>query len=157
MTDIKSKISTDSSGVQKVLNYEGQWFKYLDKKGKIIQLDLDGVVIKRPKIEYPYSYSSFCIFNIDKEKLNQINEQNQKIITVHTDRIISANPEKYNKISMIVFGDKSQNFDTRCPNKIELFLQTLYSDTTIQLIKIIESCNASSGYPSWSFSFSKNN
>lgn len=154
MEIVKAKTVILKNGKEMVINYQGEWAMHLDENDSIIQVDIDGMVIERPKSEYPYNYSSFCIFNIEKDKLAEIEKNKNPIYSIYTDRMFMANPDRYNRLSLEIFGDKSQYFNSRSPKKIEAFLQEFYSDKSLQLIKIIESCNSSTGYPCWYFKYS---
>jgi hypothetical protein len=153
MTRAKTKTKTDIFGNTFVVNYEGPWSNYFDSEGNILHVDIDGKVIERPKSKYPYSYSSFCIFNACQEKLATADKEKHLIISVDSDRLFMCDPDRYNFSSLKVFGNKGQNFNTRTPELIEKFLQTYYSDKSIILLKIIEGCNVSNGFPFWHFKY----
>lgn len=104
--------------------------------------NLNGEPVKRTRDEYPYSYDSFVVWKGDYKK----GESN----TVDSDRLRMWDSEKYDKCSMEVWNSRSSYFDEREPEEIERFL-SLYLDMSIKLTAIVENCNASNGYPYWSF------
>lgn len=154
MKETKAKIEFDKHGNRRVLNYNGVWANHVDSDGKILHVDIDGKVIERPKSEYPYSYSAFCIFNASQKKLDAVKKDSLDTFSVYTDRLFSENPSKFNSAALSVFENKSQYFDNKDPSLIEKFLQVYYSDTSICLLKIIEECNVSNGFPTWYFKYS---
>lgn len=155
MKNTKARIEFDQHGNRRVLNYQGVWGNHVDSTGKILQVDIGGKVIERPKSEYPYSYSAFCTFNASKDKLEAVEKDNLDTFSVFTDRLFTENPDKFNSSALEVFNNKGQCFDNRQPSLIEKFLQNYFSDQSICLLKIIEECNASNGFPIWYFKFSK--
>lgn len=156
MKEIKTKIIVDKNGNRFVKNYISAYDNH-SENGKRITVDLDGKVIERPKSEYPYNYSDFCIYNASKETLKKIEDDQVNYIFngIYSDRMFSQNPDRYNSSMLEIFENTSQCFDNKSPMKIEKFLQVFYKDKSLVLTKIIESCNQSSGFPLWYFAFSK--
>lgn len=156
MKEIKTKIIIDKNGNRFVKNYISAYDNH-SENGKRLFVDLDGKVIDKPKSEYPYNYSDFCTYNAPKDILKKLEDDklNYNNGGIYSDRLFTQNPERYNNSMLEVFGNKSQYFDDKSPMKIEKFLQIFYQDESLVLRKIIESCNQSSGYPCWYFSFSQ--
>lgn len=109
-------------------------------------VDIDGNVVKRNKIEYPYSYDEFVVWKNNYIRGDQI---------IYSDRIIRDDYYKYNSCSMQVWGNSGHSFSARNPREIEQFI-CLYLNTKVKLTLIMEGCNFSSGYPYWIFGFRAN-
>lgn len=104
-------------------------------------LDMCGFPVERPKNRYPYSYSPFRIY-----KRNWSSND----LSVDSDRLFEWDSEKYDRLSEEVFGNTGQYFFRRYPEEIQLFLQR-YFNRRILITGIMECCNASNGYPYWTF------
>lgn len=70
------------------------------------------------------------------------------------DRLLMANWDRYNEVSMRLFGDKSQMWwDSRTPEQVEQFLRLYWDDPELILVKIQKMYNVSNGFPVWNFSY----
>lgn len=70
------------------------------------------------------------------------------------DRLLMANWDKYNEVSMRLFGDKSQMWwDRRTPEQVQEFLRQYWDDSELILVKIQKMYNVSNGFPVWNFSY----
>ena len=107
--------------------------------------DIEGNIINKTKSEYPYSYDSIVVFrNFNLEADDRI----------WSDRLLQLDYEKYNTLSNKFFGDESQYWNGREPGKIQAFLSE-WVGYDVNLVRVTEHCNASTGYPVWSFDFIK--
>lgn len=74
----------------------------------------------------------------------------------HSDRLWEANIDKYQEVSMKLFGDHSQLWwDSRTPAQIEMFLREYWDNPEIVLCEIQKMYNRSNGGPVWGFSYRK--
>jgi len=70
------------------------------------------------------------------------------------DRLLEADWDKYNEVSMRLFGDKSQMWwDRRTPEQVQEFLRQYWDDPELILVKIQKMYNISNGFPVWNFSY----
>lgn len=107
-------------------------------------VDFDGNPVRRSMREYPYSYDEFVVWKSDDYKRSADNH------TVCSDRMYQWDYKKYNKCCREVWGNEGQYFDNRSREDIERFLQ-LYFGHDLKLVAIAQACNASNGYPYWTF------
>jgi hypothetical protein len=62
--------------------------------------------------------------------------------------------EKYDQVSMRLFGDKSQMWwDRRSPEQVQEFLRQYWDDPELILVQIQKMYNVSNGFPVWNFSY----
>lgn len=108
-------------------------------------VDLDGRPVHRTKEDFPYSYDGFVIW--------RAGENSEIKSCVYSDRLYQQDYKKFNKLCKKHFGDEGQYFDRRNPEKTEEFLRDWFDKPNLRLIVIMQWCNASSGYPLWSFHF----
>jgi hypothetical protein len=111
--------------------------------------DCESNPVKRTKEEYPYSYSNHLQWVKDAD-ICYITEMPKDVLTVYSDRLWSWDHKKYDECCEMVWGNIGQYFHAREPERIEKFL-SLYFNCAIELLKIGEECNQSSGYPLWVF------
>lgn len=106
-------------------------------------LDIDGNPVKRNREQYPYSYDAYVVWknNYNKGKGYGV---------VYSDRLFQWNSERYNKCCKSIWGNEGQHFHNRNPEDIESFL-SLYYDSKVKLVVVMEGCNVSNGYPYWIF------
>lgn len=72
----------------------------------------------------------------------------------HSDRLWEANIDKYQEVSMKLFGDHSQLWwDSRTPAQVEMFLREYWDNPKIVLCEIQKMYNRSNGGPVWGFSY----
>lgn len=98
----------------------------------------------RTKQSHPYSYDPFTIWGYPgpSKKCNASD---------YTDRLHQWDYRKYDSIAREVYTEGARPFDSHhCRGDlIEVFLQKYHNDPTIKLLRVIEYCDASSGYPTW--------
>jgi len=111
-------------------------------------IDEFGNKVTKTKDKYPYSYDGHVTWR------GMENQHNQN--TVWTDRLYQWDYEKYNNLCEKYFGNTSQYWNNREPEKVELFLQDYLEKPNLKLVLIMEYCNASSGYPLWRFIYIEN-
>lgn len=70
--------------------------------------------------------------------------------SAYSDRLFQWDPKKHDTLCKKHFGDTSQYWDNRSPEKIEQFLQE-YNGFPLTLQKIVTGTNVSTGYPFWCF------
>jgi hypothetical protein len=111
-------------------------------------VDEHGNQITRTPATHPYSYDGFVTHRLGK------NEEAKD--TIYSDRLLQWDYQKYNELSEKHFGNKSQNWYDRQPEKIEAFLRDWCEAPNLKLVLVMEYCNQSSGYPVWRFDFNAN-
>lgn len=107
-------------------------------------VDEYGVPCKRTKYEYPYSYDAFVLWKTDGVSND----------TVYSDRLWQWDYVKHDKLCKKHFGDEGQRWNRRNPFLIEQFLRDWNDNQNLILIRIMEYCNKSNGFPLWRFDFS---
>lgn len=100
----------------------------------------------KSKYSHPYSYSPIIIFGEDNGKEQEC---------VYSDRMFQWDYEKTEKLLMKYFGKPSQYFNDKDPAIVEKFLQERFGYHNLKLLMIVEWCNVATGYPLWSFHFTK--
>jgi hypothetical protein len=108
--------------------------------GGPMYLDEHGEPVTRTPKTHPYTYDGFVIWSIDDEEPND---------TIYTDRLTMWDHAKHDRLCEKHFGNDHQYWDKRAPKKIEAFLKDWIEDPNLQLIRVIQYCNQSSGYPTW--------
>jgi hypothetical protein len=100
---------------------------------------------EKTKDEYPYSYDPFLIY---------YNENAEQMATnfPYTDRLKQWDWDKYQRLCLKHFGNKSDHWHDRPADKIEAFLCD-YTDKKVVLIANIQYCNVANGYPVWCLHF----
>ena len=94
----------------------------------------------RTKRTHPYSYDPFTVWGGPSKKCTG---------SVYTDRMSCWKPDAYREIGDRIFG-KGRWFGEGCNGqKIEQFLQEYNENPRLRLLRVVEYCNASSGYPTW--------
>ena len=73
--------------------------------------------------------------------------------TVYSDRLLTQDFEKHNRICLDVFGNKRQYWDDRNPLKIQDFLRKYLDNENLVLTRVMQYTNDSSGYPCWRFDY----
>jgi len=115
--------------------------------GGMISMEVspEGNINKRNSRTNPYNYDTFIM----------IGEPNIERTTssCYTDRLYQWDSKKYNDSAMEVFGNEGQFWSQRSKSDIEKFLKLYFSDETIDLVRVLQTCNHSSGYPLWVFEF----
>lgn len=100
--------------------------------------------VERTKFDHPYSYDGFVTYRNGKNE--------EATGTVYSDRLLQWDYEKTRKLMKKHFGNTSDYYSERNPEKIEKFLSE-YMGKKIKIIFIMEYCNVSSGYPLWRFDY----
>ncbi len=109
--------------------------------------DLERSAPPRTRLTHPYSYDPFTVWGGKNEKCNN---------SVYSDRMRQWDYEKYNRIGQALFntGDMAW-FNTGNAKKIEQFLREYNGDNTLELTRVVEYCNVSTGYPVWRLDYYK--
>lgn len=106
----------------------------------------DGLPRTRSKMTHPYSYDPFVIWK--DPNLTATN-------TVYSDRLHQWDYKKHNDLCEKHFGNQGQYWDRRAPKAIEAFLRDYNDNPTLELVRIVEYCNASNGYPCWRLDYTE--
>lgn len=100
----------------------------------------DGKVTTRTPETHPYSYDTFVTY-----RKYDNNEHNG---TIYTDRLSGwIGYDKYRDMLSRHFGEQGDYWDTRSPKKVESFLREYTENKSLELVGILQGCNASNGYP----------
>lgn len=120
-----------------------------DEKGKPFWLSPEGernFTSKRTPISHPYSYDPIILFTNTEVKASN---------TVYSDRLFQWNSDKHDKLCTEYFGNRGQVWRDRAPESIQSFLRAYIADQSIALVRIVEYCNPSNGYPCWRFDYGR--
>lgn len=104
-------------------------------------LDEDGNPIRKTPQSNPYNYDGFVLWGFKKP---------QNARTAYSDRLWQQDPKKHDELCLKHFGDVSQYWADRDVNKIQAFLSDFFGKP-VELLRIMQYCNQSSGYPYWRF------
>jgi hypothetical protein len=104
-------------------------------------VDEGGHPVRKTKYSHPYNYDPFVLWQGEGES-NAAD---------YSDRLLQWDYDKHNELCMKHFGNVRQRWNDRDPQKIEAFLRDYHNRPEIKLVKIMEMCNVSSGYPLWCF------
>lgn len=74
--------------------------------------------------------------------------------TAYSDRLWQEDHKKHDELCMKHFGDKSQHWASRDVEKIQAFLSD-FIGKPVELLRIMQCCNQSSGYPYWRLDYKK--
>lgn len=99
------------------------------------------------KAAHPYTYCPFTIWGkpFPNEKCNG---------SEYTDRLDAWDRTKYAKLASVYYLNQSPFNSHNCKGHlIEAFLRDWYDDPKLQLLRVIEYCNRSTGYPTWRLDF----
>ncbi len=108
------------------------------------QDDLEWAFGKRTKITHPYNYDPITTFKVSGIPNGP----------VYSDRFFSW--WGYDKVRQKMqehFGDSSDYWGFRSPEKIEAFLQDMMQKLDLKLLIVQEHCNQATGYPVWYFAY----
>ncbi len=108
------------------------------------EISPDGFPVKKSKRDFPYNYDTFVLYGTSNMEFG---------CTEWSDHILRRDYKKYNKCLMEVFGNEGQIWSSRDFKSIEKFLKLYLEDESIELVRVLEGCNQSSGYPVWAFQF----
>jgi hypothetical protein len=96
----------------------------------------------------PYAYSTFVQYD-DGSTLGDPRVVCPELLMFHSNSIIRM--EKYDKLAKEHFDNRGHYWDDRQPDTIENFLRVIVDEPKLVLRRILQGCNASSGYPFWIF------
>lgn len=97
----------------------------------------------RTKMSHPYSYDPFTVWRGDGAATNG----------VYTDRLLQWGFDKHNALCQKHFGERSQYWADREPEKIQDFLRDYLGDPALVLVEVVEHCNQATGFPLWYLAF----
>lgn len=129
-----------------------------DKSGKKLplrlveesNLEFPGMCLgERNRHSYPYSYDPYLQWS--KQQGVPADAQG-----VYSDRMRQWNYALYRELCQKHFAGKNGDpggdyFNRRKPKDIEAFLREYFSKPKLELVRVEEHCNMSSGYPIWVF------
>lgn len=102
----------------------------------------DGEPVKT-KYEYPYSYDPILQYGtVESKKCDG---------SAYSDRMYMWNPDKFDQCFHKAFGHQSDYFSDKSPSQIQSFLREYYDNEKLVLVRVVEYCNVSNGYPCWLF------
>lgn len=111
--------------------------------------DEDGNPVRRTKDEYPYSYDAY----VQWQKPGTT--KNDSTGGWYSDRMLMGNWDLYNRCHEQVWGNTAQiffeNSENGDPQKIEQFCRLYCDSPELELISVLQMCNASNGNPLWYF------
>jgi hypothetical protein len=116
-------------------------------------IDCGGNPVKKTKDEYPYSYDLF----LQWVKSGIYIKSEKGCHAVYSDRLFQWDNKKYDRCCKEVWNNQGQYFNCREASDIEKFLRLYYDDPKLELVKIGEGCNVSTGYPYWVFWYKSGN
>jgi hypothetical protein len=111
------------------------------------KIDTEGNPVRKTSHTNPYNYDTFIMIgepNIAPTKG-----------ACYSDRLMQWDFKKHDKCLEAVFGegDTGQYWSSRSPEGIEKFLRLYFDDSSIELVRVLQGCNASNGYPFWVFEY----
>lgn len=113
-----------------------------------ICVDENGDFVKRTPSEYPYSYDGHVIAgDVTGMKGDD---------TVYTDRLLQWNRKKHDNLCKKHFGDEGQDWRDRHMDKVQDFLRDWNDNPKLEVIRVMQYCNASNGYPLWRIDYKHN-
>ena len=103
-------------------------------------IDLEGKPVKRTKQSHPYSY--------DGHVVTRMRGNAERMECAYTDRMYGWDHDKMKRLTKKhMEGFRWGN----CPgHQVEAFLREWGEDPGLELVAVMEWCNAASGYPTWS-------
>ncbi len=109
-----------------------------------VDLDLQRSDPPRTRSTHPYSYDPFTIWGAPQAHAECTD-------TNWTDRLQEWDYAKYQVLAKKHYPDMSRPFDSyNCKGTlIEQFLRDWHADPDLKLLRVIEYCNAATGYPTW--------
>jgi hypothetical protein len=111
-------------------------------------LGLDGNPIERTPEKYPYSHDPYVIW----QKTGDF-AKDRGATCIYTDRMYQRDFHRIENLVRSYFGNISQYWDDREPEKVEALLREWANDPEIELTMIAHHVNFSSGYPLWSLHY----
>jgi hypothetical protein len=121
--------------------------RYEDMYMRVRTIDSDGMPTLsgknfRTKEEYPYSYDPYLLYHTGEKSVSGL----------YTDRLLQWDYDKHNRLCREVFGNEGQYWHDRSPKDINKFLNKWLGEK-VELVSIVQYCNASNGYPTWFLSW----
>lgn len=102
----------------------------------------------RTKQTHPYSYDSHTTWKSKSEPLGDSTAD----LTVWTDHFYREDPVKHDIMCKKYFGETGHYWSNRKPKLIEQMFSEHFGKE-LKLMRIMEHCNQSSGFPLWSLHF----
>lgn len=122
--------------------------KYIDKNGNRVKgymLDMVGTHLgPRTKQTNPYSYDALL-------QWKKYDKTPENASAVYSDRMLQWDYTKFRSLCREHFNHEGDYFGGRSPKKIEAFMRAYFGNPDLELVRIEEHCNQSSGYPVWAF------
>jgi hypothetical protein len=103
----------------------------------------------KTKQSHPYSYDPIVLYEGNPAP------ENTEPGTIYTDRLLQWDYDKHNALCTKHFGNEGQWWDQREPADIEAFLRDWCNDADLILVKVVEYCNVSTGFPTWQLNYAK--
>lgn len=104
-----------------------------------------GQPIERTPQSHPYNYDGFVLWR-GEGKATQ---------TAYSDRLGQQDYKKTDELKKKHFGNISDYWNNRKPENIENFLSE-WLNKPIKLVRVMEYCNQSNGYPYYRFDYYEN-
>ncbi len=112
-------------------------------RGEARAVDLDGNPVEHTKRDRPYSYSAFVT--------GRSAPNHPKMTAVYVDRMWSWDRSKMERLT------KQHLSDTRWQHPrmsaVQAFMRAYMDDSKLQVIAVMEWCNAATGFPTWSIHY----
>lgn len=111
-------------------------------------VDENGVHVERTPTSHPYSYDGHVLMgDMSGKKADD---------TVYTDRMLGWDRKKHDELCQKHFGNTGQFWDNRDWGSIENFMKDWTGNDKLELVRVMQYCNHSSGYPTWRIDYLKN-
>lgn len=101
----------------------------------------------KTKWSHPYNYDPITQF------IRHDYPEDERVDSPYSDRMFRWQPERFRELQKKHFGNQGDYWDGRSPEAIEGFLKDYYNSPDLLLVKVVEYCNQSTGYPVWQFFF----
>lgn len=122
-------------------------FNFIQFKGE------DGRPAKRTKYTNPYNYDPFVLFDKGFNYNELQKDKDKSFSSCYSDRLFQWDSQKYNLCHEKHFGNRGQNWERGTEEKTQNFLRDYFDVSDLILTRIVEYCNASTGYPCWRFDY----
>ncbi|MDU8351011.1 hypothetical protein RYA05_03770 [Pseudomonas syringae pv. actinidiae] len=122
------------------------------------EMDREGNVIKRTRRDHPYNFDDFVSWVNPKYhgKTNPCTikpEGDKQLHTAYTDRMSGWDREKYSRCAEKHFTRDNGGIRHGGGAVATAFLAEYFGDPELELVKIVECCDHSSGYEIWRYDF----